>query len=49
MHYSNSFRLAELSRGKQLEIWLWSSLALPQGNVEGTILMVVSNHPLELF
>ena len=49
IHCSNSFHFAELSHRKQPEPWLWPSLALPQGNQEGTILMVVLAHPLGRF
>ena len=48
IHCSSAFCFAELSRQKQPELWLWPSLVLPQGNVEGTILMVVLAHPLGL-
>ena len=46
IHSSNSFHFAELNHRKQPELRLWPSLALSQGNVEGTILMVVLAHPL---
>ena len=40
--------LAELICRKKAELWLGPSLALSQGNVEGTILMVVFAYPLGL-